>query len=315
MTKYSRVTYAQRCQISAFLQAKVPVAQMAKNLNLHKTTIYRELKRNSFISKLCDPAEYCPTKAENKARFRFKSCKRKLKITGELEELIVSLLQKYWTPEQISGRLRRERRIKISHQAIYNFIRTKAQYACYLRYQGKRFYRHNRNNKKNNTHWKVHISKRPAGAENRSRIGHWERDLMYGKDRSPVLVCTDRKTRFTKLAAVERATIEKVSEKTHILLDSVGKRVISVTNDNGLEFSSSNSIKYPTYFCDPYRPQQRGTVENTIGVIRRFIKKNSDLSLFNLDDIETWLNFRPRKVLDYQCPYEVFYGKSVALAI
>lgn len=317
MKQYSRVSHEQRCQIFALLQAKIKVPQIAKQLGFHKTTIYREIKRNSEQEgrDIYGPMIYHPDKATRKARLRFKKCQRKLKVDGDLELLVIKCLKRHWSPEQIAGRLNKEGNIKISHQSIYNFVRRKAQYSKYLCYQGIKHYRHRRNNKGIGGHWTSHISKRPESANNRSRLGHWERDLMYGKERSPILVCTDRKSRFSRLKRVSEATISEVSKATHELLDSTGKKVLSVTNDNGPEFKAFNSIKYPTYFCDPYRPQQRGTVENTIGVIRRFIKKKTDLDDVDLEAIERWLNFRPRKVLDYLCPIEVFYKQKVALAI
>lgn len=317
MTKYSRVSYAERCQIFALLQSKISIINIANQLGLHRSTIYREIKRNRVKeTRKYDSADvYRPIPAQRLAINRFKFCRRKLKIDKQLEPMVVNMLRMYFTPEQISGRIWREKKIKISHQSIYNFIRQRSHYSQYLCYRGIKHYRHQRNNTKRNSDWTNHISKRPHEANIRSRIGHWERDLMYAKDRAAILVCTDRKSRFTKIKKIPSATISDVSKATHELLESVSKKVISVTNDNGPEFRAFNSIKYPTFFCDPYKPQQRGTIENTIGVVRRFIKSKTDITTIDVDKIETWLNLRPRKILDYQTPFEVLYKRKVALVI
>lgn len=313
MRKYTRVSYGVRCQIFALLQAKLSIQEIADQVGFHKTTIYREIKRNSVIKGqgVYRPKVYDPIDATYLAKMRFKRCRRKLKVRGQLERKVVSLLQNYWTPEQIAGRLKHEKVAVVSHQSIYTFIHRKKQYAKYLPYQGMRFYRHRRNRKGRFEYCKTHISQRPQSAKDRSRIGHWERDLMYANSKA-ILVCTDRKSRFTLIKAINAATADIVTKQTHLLLQSSNRKVQSVTNDNGSEFKNTD---YPTYWCDPYKPWQRGTVENTIGVMRRFIKKKTEISGLNLEGIQNWLNMRPRKVLDYRTPFEVFYNKKVALVI
>jgi len=150
------------------------------------------------------------------------------------------------------------------------------------------------------------------------RIGDWERDSMLISNRRHILVCTDRKSRFTKITPLESIKVKDVAQVTLALLKKTGRRVHTITNDNGPEFKHSPKLPVPVYFCDPRKPQQRGTVENTIGLIRQFIKRSTKFKQLTADDytnMEESLNFRPRKCLDYKTPYEVFYNKSVAVVV
>lgn len=316
MKQYSRVSYEQRCQISILLQAKISTPEIASRLGLHKSTIYREIRRNGRVreSYAFKDLIYEHLPAQVQARKRFRLCRRKLKVQGKTEDLVAKLLRLKWSPEQIAGRLYYEQGIPLSFQSIYSFIKRRPQYSVHLTFGERRKYTR-RKRQFSRPYNSKHISERPQGADLRSELGHWERDLMHGVDGETALVCVDRKSRFSKTIKLSKFSGEEVFKSTHKLLDSTLKKVQSVTNDNGLEFKIKKDLKYPTYFCDPYSPQQRGTVENTIGVIRRFVKKGVSFKDFDFQAIETWLNFRPRKVLDYKTPYEVFYNKRVALVI
>jgi IS30 family transposase len=311
------VSYAQRCQINSLLQAKVSIPQIAKLINFNKSTIYREISRNKTTATRKYEPEfvYVADTAHKLAINRFKRCRKKLKVVGSNETLVTSMLRNFFSPEQISGRIKLEKDISLSHQSIYNYIRARSHLTKYLRYQGIRNYRYRRGKKEIYNDGLINIKERPEDANNRIVFGHWERDLMYAKERQPVFVCVERKSRFTKLKKIQSATFNEVTTATNEVLASVGKKVLSMTNDNGLEFRIIQAFKFPTYYCDPYKPWQRGTVENTIGVIRRFITNKTDLSTINLTEIENWLNMRPRKVLDYLTPYEVLFKTKVALAI
>jgi IS30 family transposase len=164
---------------------------------------------------------------------------------------------------------------------------------------------------------KLNIEERPILANQRERIGDWERDCMYAAKRQQLLVCTDRKSRFTKIARVREQSVTAIAKLTNQLLRETKKKAHTVTNDNGPEFRYPDMIKAKVYYCHPRKPQQRGTVENTIGLIRQHIKRKTNLDTLSdadIKDIEDQLNFRPRKCLDYLTPYEVFYDRTVALA-
>lgn len=163
--------------------------------------------------------------------------------------------------------------------------------------------------------WMKSIRERPAIVDQRSRIGDWERDTMYVKDRKTLLVLTERKSRFTIVSKLQTHNAREVAQITRKLLQDTGKKTYSVTNDNGGEFRFKEKEPYNVYWCEPHKPQQRGTIENTIGTIRRYIKKDTGLEVINVDWLTKILNMKPRKVLDYQTPYEVFYKRKVALAL
>lgn len=311
MKHYRRVTYEDRCQIFAFLQAKVPISIISVRLGFDKSTIYRELNRNS------SPRSYSPEKATAKAADRYERCRRHLKIVPELEKQILHLLKQDLSPEQITGRLRVEHHNTVSVPTIYRHIRRRRiDFKVYLRRNGKtgagrllqRKYR-----EKN----RLSIHARPTIVDQRKRLGDWERDGMYLANKRQLLIFTDRKSRFTKLVRMESIRPVDVTKLTYKTLKNIGK-IHTITNDNGPEFRDSKSLPYPAYHCDPGRPDQRGTIENTIGLLRQYLSNKTDLDKISNKEllrIEKKINLRPRKCLNYQTPYEVFNDRKVALAI
>jgi IS30 family transposase len=135
--------------------------------------------------------------------------------------------------------------------------------------------------------------------------------MRFSKRKEEVLVCTDRKSRLTKLHLAREMKPKEITRLTKLLLNPL--QVKTITNDNGLEFRDSSSMDVPVYHCDPGRPDQRGTVENTIGVLRKELPKSVNPSEIDLQAIEDRLNHRPRKCLDFKTPFEAFYETTVAL--
>lgn len=313
MTCYQRVAISDRYQIKAYLETKVPPAEIARRLGFHKSTLYREIRRNSVQE------GYLPDSAHALAKARYSRCRRKLRLTSDFEELVIEKIKEGWAPEQLSGRLRLERGITLSHEVIYKYIRsqttTAANFISELRRFNKKRGGSTGRGKKPKAPWMKTIHERPKIIEERTRLGDWERDGMFGKDRRQVLVCVDRKARYTKLAKVIEPYCLHITEQSENLLTATGK-YLSITNDNGNEFMDGNYLKVPVYYCDPRKPQQRGTVENTIGLLRQYLPKKVDLNAVSdaqIQSIEDKLNHRPRKCLDYKTPYEVFFNKQVAL--
>lgn len=311
MQKYRRVAYEDRCHISALLQVEFTINEISEILGFHKSTIYRELKRNSV------KGTYSTDSASLKAAKRFRNCRRKKIVTKQLREKIRVYLQFGWSPQQIAGRLNKEARFKISYQTIYRSLPLNRLDRTFLRRQGKRGggrYKQLKAQGKN----KISIHERPNIVEQRKRIGDWERDGMYGANRQQLLIFTERKSRYTKVTKMQTGKSLDVKNITLRTLEATGRRVFTLTNDNGTEFNNNASLPYKVYHCDPHKPHQRGTVENTIGLLRQYIKRNTDLErltdndLFNL---ENKINFRPRKCLNYKTPFEVFFNKSVALVM
>jgi len=315
MKKYSRVSYEDRCQISAMLKRDFSIKFIANELGFHKSTIYREIQRNFGFSKQGFYEGYFPREAQKKTQKRGVSRRRNLIIVGEIQEYVIGKLRNHWSPEQIAGRYKKETGRSLSYQSIYRFISKNKDLLGCLKFSRKRGVGRYRQ-KKDRESRVTSIRLRPKSANNRSRYGHWERDGMYGANRKQLLVCLERKSRFVKIAKMESIKADEVNELTLNLLNE--EKVLSLTNDNGSEFRKKLKSSIPVYHCDPLRPDQRGSVENVIGVLRRKVKRNTDLEKMSERDIgalETWINLVPRKMFDFKTAYEVYYKKKVALVL
>jgi IS30 family transposase len=289
------------------MQAGFNQKMMAETLGLHKSTISRELSRNGIDPKVADDLYLA----------RFKRCRRKKIIVGVLRKKVVSLLVERWSPQLIAGRLRLENVSKVSHDTIYNFIaENRKELGPHLRRFGRRGAGRFRQ-RKARQRIVLPISERPAIVASRNRLGDWERDGMRVANFNQLLVCTERKSRYTMIANVGRALAKDVTNVTAQMLNSLPIKTYTVTNDNGSEFSDSPNQEWPVYHCEPRKPQQRGTIENTIGLLRQYITRKAlakTLTVEELDRITNQLNSRPRRCLDYRTPYEVMFGVKVALA-
>jgi len=311
MPSYFRLTLDDRCRIEAQLEAGRSVEALARLLGYHQSTIYRELSRNS------GRWTYRAQGAHERAQKRKVLCRRKPVLTGPLCKGLESRLRLGWSPEQIAGRWKRERYAEVSHQTIYRHVRRHHVLRTYLRRTGKRGagrYRQRRVRPQ----WMRLIHSRPAIVLGRKRFGDWERDTMFTLNRRQLLVLTERKSRLTKLAKIEKRTTASIAIKTTQVLRSVSRKVHTITNDNDRILWDGDRQKVPVYYCDPMAPQQRGTIENTIGLLRQYIGRKTDLDQLGqsqLAAIERILNTRPRKCLDYRTPYEVFENKTLALAM
>jgi IS30 family transposase len=314
MKQYSRVTYEERCQIFAYLKINLSIPNIAERLGRHKTTIYREVKRAWGYSANALIPNYSPRRGQILAKKQRKLQGRKKIIKGKVREIVEQKLAEGWSPEQVAGRLRRESSESLCHQTIYRFISEHPEYRQYLRFVGKTGIgrlRQRRNRRKLNS-----IHKRPKSVETRKIFGHWERDGMYGANRKQLLVCLERKSRLIRLGKMENTQAKEVNLLTENLLKN--EKVLSITNDNGTEFRRPETSKYMLYYCDPMKPNQRGSIENVIGVLRKYIKRSTNLDELSNDDlkkIEDHLNKTPRKIFDYRTPFEVYYKKKVALVV
>lgn len=312
MQRYQRMTYEVRCQILAFLKIKISISEIAKATGYHKSTIYREIKRNSELS-------YDPNVANRKAKLRYENCRRRrMFLDPKLSELIGRLIARGWSPEQVSGRLRRTSPISVSKQTIYNEIkRSLPLWRVSLRRYGKRRGRGRSRNKKLYPAWRKSVHDRPMRIDKRKEVGHWERDTMCAKDRKSVVVFVERKSRYVRIAKVREPYSVHLTDQMKKMIKAFNAPVKSLTNDNGNEFLDGESYEIPVYYCDPRSPHQKGSVENAIGLLRQYINRQTDLNTLtdaDLKNFEDKLNHRPRKCLDYKTPHEVLFNKTVALA-
>lgn len=306
---YRRVTHEDRIVIKANLDVGLSKSEIADKLGFHKSTIGREITRNS------GRRGYRPRQAQMRAQARQEAKQGPYKMDPVMMALIMERLELRWSPEQISNRLRIEGQPYVSAETIYKFIQEDQKNGGELwrnlrrsrRRRQRRFPSEDRRGKIQNAR---SISKRSRKANKRKKVGHWERDLMVGKNhQSAVLVITDRKSRFNKFRKLNGKHAKKVTKETVTALKDLP--VKSVTNDRGQEFSDhrrcEKKMKVKIYFCDPYSSYQRGTNENRIGILRQYLPKKTDISgLTNkeLQKIEFEINNRPMKCLDWMTPYE-----------
>ena len=313
MKSYNRLTQEERYYIFALKASNISIRQIAKLLNRSHSSISREMSRN------CEQGRYSPSKAQKKALTRRQSIGPPFKIRGKLVRKIKEGLGKQWSPEQISGRLKKERGIRISHESIYQYIFRdfKKGGDLYKNLRKKRRRRRCRKASKNlknagcrqYTNW---IDKRPLVVDKRCRTGDFERDTLLGKFMGPVLLTiVDRKTRLTKIGKVSNRCSHLTHKMTVKLLKDM--KVRTITNDNGPEFArheeTARALKAKVYFNHPYSSWQRGTNENTNGLIRQYYPKGTDfrkVGIKELKRLERLLNSRPRKCLGYKTPLEVY---------
>lgn len=321
MKKYNQLTQQQRYIIQDLIELGKSQSFISRELNVNRSTISREIKRNKN-SKGGYKAKGAHTFARGRRRTAWDSNR---KIQGTLEEMIFEKLSYGWSPEQISGRLRIENKEwSISHESIYNWIyKIAPECKKALRRQGRRQKRGNVK-KRRTPFWKEpkkSIENRDASANNRTELGHWERDLVEGvRSHSAILVMVDRKSRYSILSKVSSHQSEHINEKTSGELQKGNHSVISMTNDNGIEFGKwgelEEQLNANVYFCHPYSSYERGTVENTNGLLRQFFPKKTNFDDISNDKIklaQNNLNYRPRKIHNYLTPHEIHFGEKQKL--
>ena len=317
MRIYRQLTQEQRYQIYALKQAGHSVTEIAEVISVHKSTVSRELKRNQ------GKRGYRPQQAHGLAMKR--RPKAIPKITAETWAVVERLLRQDWSPEQISGRLNKEQKVCISHEWIYQYVlqdkRAGGSLYQHLRCQKKRRKRYGTYDRRGKLPNCRSIEERPAMVNSRKRLGDWQVDTMIGKRQKQALVTLiERKSRFTLLGKVAQRTARAVQNKIHRLLRPVADKVHTLTSDHGKEFAYHEQIaemlQLKFYFAHPYAAWERGTNENTNGLLRQYFPKQHDFQSVSNKKIEQAmfrLNFRPRKSLRFKTPFEVFFHSSVAL--
>jgi len=324
MKGYHQLTREQRYQLEALLANRHRQSVAARLLGIDSSTLSRELARNSYV--VDGVRRYHAREAQRRAdQRRIDKGAASRKIRGSLQQLVETKLRIGWSPEQICGRLKSERGVRLSHETVYRHVIRDANDLGTLRYAlrhggyGYRRLRKTRYVRLPRSPRRRSISDRPAQVEQRRQIGHWERDLIHSKQTGPsILVMTERASRFTLLRWLDGVTMHGVADSTAAALEPFA--VASMTNDNGSEFNSPDALEKrldaPIYFTDPGAPWQRGTVENTNGLLRQYFRKR-----FRFAKGHSWLapamqhtlNTRPRKCLGYRTPHEVFFNQKLTL--
>jgi IS30 family transposase len=313
---YHHLNREERYQISALLKAGLTQAQISVNLGRHKSTISREISRNSGLR------GYRPRQACLVAEDRAMNSRNARQIKGSHWLCVEDYLKKQWSPEQIASE------VPISHETIYRHIYANkamgGELYKSLRCQRKRRKRYaGGRERRGQILGRRSIVERPRHIEERRQIGHWEGDTLIGKRHKHAIVSlVERKSGYAVLAKVQHKTSDQVSTAIIKRLKPIAKRVRTLTYDNGKEFADHATIDKAlgstAYFADPYSSWQRGSNENLNGLVRQYIPKSRPLATVTdaeLANIEMLLNTRPRKRLGYKTPHEIFTNSLNRVAL
>ena len=315
MRNYSQLTTEDRYTISALRTQGLSSAEIARVLGRHRSTITREVERNYCR---LDGA-YRAAKADSRTRGRRSRSRRNQQFSASEYKLVEECLKSEWSPEQISGRLEEYGILYISHETIYKYIWADKEAGgdlhtylrCAQKIRRKRYRAYDSRGQLAN---KRHISERPKSVETRKTCGHWEIDTVAGKgSKDCIVTIVERKTGFTLIGKMPNKTMRSLNERTLQLIARHPEQFKSITSDNGTEFHDYKQIErktgIPFYFATPYHSWERGTNENTNGLIRQYLPKGTSmksLTQCQCNAIAKKLNTRPRKRLAYKTPEEMF---------
>ena len=317
---YRQLTYGQRCQIYALKERGFSNRQIGADLGVSHTTVGRELTRN--IGK----RGYRCKQAEEKCQARRHATAGKHhKMTPALIRIIEQKLTTLQlSPEQIAGWLEGCGGVTLSHESIYQYIwrdkREGGDLWQNLRRKTRRYQKRGSDGKtsRGRIPGRIDIDQRPAIVERRSRIGDWEADTIIGANgKGAIVSLVERKSRKTRLMKVERKTARAVKSAVVACLRPHKNKTRTITFDNGKEFALhqkiGKSLRAHTFFAKPYHSWERGTNENTNGLVRQYFPKKTNFATITQDDVrrvERILNNRPRKCLNFKTPNQVFRAAS-----
>ena len=317
---YRQLTEGERNQIYALKQVGVSNGRISKILLRDVTTIGREIRRNR------GQRGYRPRQANLKAQER-RRVPRSKKMTEEVIAHVEEKLREEYSPEQISCTMSGIVGLKVSHERIYQHIwqdkKDGGDLYRKLRIAGgkKRRKRYGKKDWRGKIPNRVDIDQRPSIIEEKTRIGDWEADLVSGVHHRGFLVTlVERRSRYTLIGQVKRKNCVDVSAEIIRLLGPHKERVLTITYDNGREFSAHEQVNRHlgcrSYFAKPYHSWERGVNENTNGLIRQYFPKGMDLRDVGMDELDfvmERLNHRPRKMLAFKPPHDIFVKNAYRL--
>jgi len=323
MSHYQHLTTSERAKASVLRQQGFTITTIAAIVKRNKSTISRELRRNKR-----EGAAYVPEKATEMYQKRRRAChaQPKLKTDEELRQRIIEKLEQRWTPEQIVERAKKEgKALGVSYNTIYRAVDSgiiPKETRQFMRFK-HRYKRHKAKteDKRGKMVGVPTIAERPRVASNRRRRGDWESDTVLGtrRDGQGIGTHVDRKSGFLIAFKLEGLTAEEYTRKTIETFSSLPASLRhTFTVDRGTEFKLyqqlSIALEADFFFCDPYCSWQKGTVENTNGLLRQFYPKGSPFNVISPQDLAAvvrLINLRPRKRLGWKTPAEVFLRKSL----
>jgi IS30 family transposase len=311
---YSQITVAERYTLGLLRQLGYRPAVIAGVLGRHRSTIGRELRRNSRPD-----GAYRPAVAHGRARQRRARSRRNQRFTAADYALVRRYLEQQWSPEQVAGYLRRLERLRISHETIYRHIWADKRRGgtLYTQLRGarkQRRKRYGRYDSRGRLAGKRPITERPAQVATRTELGHWEVDTVLGAgDRHCVLSLVERATGYLVLGKLAARSTPEVTRQAIQLIPRERRPVHTVTADNGTEFHDYAAIEAATgtrfYFATPHHAWERGTNENTNGLLRQYLPKGQSMAHLTQPACERLahrLNTRPRKRLGYRTPEDCY---------
>jgi IS30 family transposase len=311
----AQITLEERYAIMAMKKQKFSIRAIARELGRAPSSVSRELRRNVRPS-----GRYCPDVAHSYTVARRRRSRRNTHFSAKEWTLVEHLIGLDWSPEQVSGWLKLHGLLSISHETIYLRIwRDKTAGGELWRHlrqaTKKRRKRYRSYDSRGRLAGKRHISERPAEVESRTTIGHWEIDTIKGDSQAThsAVTMVERATGFTLMGKLKRHT---AAECTHRCVEMIGRHpelIVTITADNGTEFHSYKLIEeatgVPFYFATPHHSWERGTNENTNGLIRQYLPKRTSMAHVTQDDLDAVaakLNSRPRKRLGFRTPEECY---------
>jgi transposase, IS30 family len=320
---YSHLSTTERFKLYQYrITDKLTLDEIATEMKRSKSTISRELRRNRIDGKL-----YLPDTAQTQMQARRTQSKQKFSsISTSTIEAVKQRLQQYHSPEQLSGRMKHQGLDTVSHETIYQMIYADYQglaaYQQYLR-QGQKKRRRGKgvNAKRGSIPGRIGIEHRPAIADLKSEIGHWESDTVIGVNHIGAIVThVDKASKFLLAGLAKNKTVQQINQVTMSLFEQIDTRFRkTMTFDNGKEFSGHQKLAevlgLSCFFANPYHSWERGLNEHTNGLLRQFFPKGTNFKIVKPDALKQvvdLINHRPRKSLDYRTPYEVFCSQPSA---
>lgn len=312
--KWKNISSAERLEISVLRSRGYSIRTIADQMERSPNTISYELCWNKTNG------TYDPRKADAKSRLR-KRMRRlqwmKIEKNAELKRYIIHGLHKKWNPDEISGRMKKEKKSwSVSKNSIYRWLYSnRGQRYCPLLYS-KRYRKKSRKGSRKRTLIpnRVDIAKRFRGAETRSRYGHWEKDAVVSRHgiSASLAVAAERKSRL--LGAQKVQNMSPVGHEVATQKILTGKKVLSITRDNGIENMYHEQTPIPSFFCEPYSSWQKGSIENANKLIRVFFPKGTDFRFVTQKEVDRaihTINEKPRKILGYRTAYEVAFSAGI----
>lgn len=340
---YRHLTIDDRIEIQRAVDRGVSQAVIARRLGVHRSTISRELRRGSWQPE----QDHANLRPYLRNRLNTHAPRDRLYLAGQAQvraddrkarshqpfrmsydrllDWVITHLRKGWTPEEIAGRVRidfpDDPRMRISAETLYAWIHAPSQKHRQLAQYLPRGHKKRRRRKGRQVHrerfpWRTSIHDRPAVIEDRAQFGHWESDSILGAGGSGGIHTTvERTSRYYQAVKIPQVTARAtVNAQINLFAGLPGHAVRSVTTDNGPEFALhyelADTLAIPSYFADPYSAYQRGSNEHFNGRLRRYLPKGTsfhDLTQDELDQLVHEINNRPRKILDWATPAEIFH--------